>query len=130
MIVGVEPFGHLHRRRVGGMGAAGMGMAGLRAAGHGEIEVGADRLAAPVIAGRDGADQGGGVEDMVVEREVVRRQDVGTERLLPRPVGDAPAGGGGLGSDEHTSELQSLMRNSYAVFCLKKQKKPSDNQKL
>src|SRR3546814_4240511 len=28
-------------------------------------------------------------------------------------------------SDEHTSELQSLMRNSYAVFCLKTQ-----NQKL
>src|SRR3546814_1942231 len=25
-------------------------------------------------------------------------------------------------SEEHTSELQSLMRNSYAVFCLKKQK--------
>src|SRR3546814_3331307 len=25
-------------------------------------------------------------------------------------------------SDEHTSELQSLMRNSYAVFCLKKNK--------
>src|SRR3546814_3948902 len=28
-------------------------------------------------------------------------------------------------SEEHTSELQSLMRNSYAVFCLKKQK-PKD----
>src|SRR3546814_9409513 len=31
---------------------------------------------------------------------------------------------GGIGSEtrseEHTSELQSLMRNSYAVFCLKK----------
>src|SRR3546814_954024 len=26
-------------------------------------------------------------------------------------------------SEEHTSELQSLMRISYAVFCLKKQKK-------
>src|SRR3546814_5702241 len=26
----------------------------------------------------------------------------------------------GLRSEEHTSELQSLMRNSYAVFCLKK----------
>src|SRR3546814_2087362 len=26
-------------------------------------------------------------------------------------------------SEEHTSELQSLMRNSYAVFCLKKTKK-------
>src|SRR3546814_5028607 len=25
-----------------------------------------------------------------------------------------------LRSEEHTSELQSLMRNSYAVFCLKK----------
>src|SRR3546814_4526409 len=31
---------------------------------------------------------------------------------------DLPAGR----SEEHTSELQSLMRNSYAVFCLKKKK--------
>src|SRR3546814_3791071 len=29
----------------------------------------------------------------------------------------------GLRSEEHTSELQSLMRTSYAVFCLKKKKK-------
>src|SRR3546814_10920476 len=28
-----------------------------------------------------------------------------------------------LRSEEHTSELQSLMRNSYAVFCLKKKNK-------
>src|SRR3546814_9357802 len=28
-----------------------------------------------------------------------------------------------LRSEEHTSELQSLMRISYAVFCLKQQKK-------
>src|SRR3546814_8120080 len=28
-----------------------------------------------------------------------------------------------LRSEEHTSELQSLMRNSYAVFCLKKKKR-------
>src|SRR3546814_1742681 len=27
-------------------------------------------------------------------------------------------------SEEHTSELQSLMRTSYAVFCLKKKKHP------
>src|SRR3546814_7784168 len=27
--------------------------------------------------------------------------------------------GGALRSEEHTSELQSLMRSSYAVFCLK-----------
>src|SRR3546814_1863787 len=30
---------------------------------------------------------------------------------------------GGPRSEEHTSELQSLMRISYAVFCLKKKKK-------
>src|SRR3546814_4502787 len=31
-----------------------------------------------------------------------------------------------LRSEEHTSELQSLMRISYAVFCLKKKKKTSN----
>src|SRR3546814_10177340 len=34
------------------------------------------------------------------------------------------AGGGNLGrSEEHTSDLKSLMRTSYAVFCLKKKNK-------
>src|SRR3546814_6448100 len=37
--------------------------------------------------------------------------------------GDAPA----ERSDEHTSELQSLMRSSYAVFCLKKTRKIQTN---
>src|SRR3546814_15297164 len=32
-------------------------------------------------------------------------------------------------SEEHTSELQSLMRISYAVFCLKKKKKTKRNNK-
>src|SRR3546814_10138232 len=48
-----------------------------------------------------------------------------------RKHGDvAPTGGRGVGgmnlklsSEEHTSELQSLMRISYAVFCLQKNKK-------
>src|SRR3546814_9657332 len=31
-------------------------------------------------------------------------------------------------SEEHTSELQSLMRTSYAVFCLQKKKKQRKNQ--
>src|SRR3546814_10797018 len=35
----------------------------------------------------------------------------GVDTLLPASV---------RRSEEHTSELQSLMRNSYAVFCLKK----------
>src|SRR3546814_7718122 len=33
----------------------------------------------------------------------------------------------GCRSEEHTSELQSLMRNSSAVFCLKKKHKPPNN---
>src|SRR3546814_10525794 len=33
----------------------------------------------------------------------------------------------GTRSEEHTSELQSLMRISYAVFCLKKKKKQQKN---
>src|SRR3546814_5851763 len=33
-------------------------------------------------------------------------------------------------SEEHTSELQSLMRISYAVFCLKKKKKLLTNRSL
>src|SRR3546814_1726727 len=37
------------------------------------------------------------------------------EGIYPRPWPDR--------SEEHTSELQSLMRISYAVFCLKKKKK-------
>src|SRR3546814_6098808 len=33
-------------------------------------------------------------------------------------------------SEEHTSELQSLMRISYAVFCLKKKKNTHNKQKI
>src|SRR3546814_7316434 len=33
-------------------------------------------------------------------------------------------------SEEHTSELQSLMRISYAVFCLKKKKKRHNTNEL
>src|SRR3546814_5387025 len=39
-----------------------------------------------------------------------------------RRVHPAPGGSGAPRSEEHTSELQSLMRISYAVFCLKKKK--------
>src|SRR3546814_8184258 len=43
-----------------------------------------------------------------------------------RRVGDAPSAQPGAAwlyrSEEHTSELQSLMRISYAVFCLKKKR--------
>src|SRR3546814_9124123 len=35
-----------------------------------------------------------------------------------------------LRSEEHTSELQSLMRTSYAVFCLKKKTNHTNTQKI
>src|SRR3546814_12123157 len=44
------------------------------------------------------------------------------QNLSDRGIGLRVLTGKG-GSEEHTSELQSLMRISYAVFCLKKQKK-------
>src|SRR3546814_7182161 len=57
-----------------------------------------------------------------------RRQQPGRGPAMVRPRSGAlrgPARGGGGRpdrSEEHTSELQSLMRISYAVFCLKKKK--------
>src|SRR3546814_7640476 len=52
-----------------------------------------------------------------------------TIQIAFREVADALAQRGKIGdqvrSEEHTSELQSLMRISYAVFCLKTNKKLS-----
>src|SRR3546814_5146764 len=48
--------------------------------------------------------------------------EVGQQLPLPA-VPDARSNGPDVRSEEHTSELQSLMRISYAVFCLKKKKK-------
>src|SRR3546814_6745582 len=45
-------------------------------------------------------------------------------RFTPATTGSSPAR-----SEEHTSELQSLMRNSYAVFCLKKKRKKTTIEK-
>src|SRR3546814_7755975 len=42
---------------------------------------------------------------------------------------DMESGKATVRSEEHTSELQSLMRISYAVFCLKKQTQPVQSQK-
>src|SRR3546814_7823588 len=52
--------------------------------------------------------------------------DTNSHLMLPpsdlRRRADYTGGRGAARSEEHTSELQSLMRISYAVFCLKKQK--------
>src|SRR3546814_8201051 len=45
-------------------------------------------------------------------------------RLGPAPPRHAGRGAGAaMRSEEHTSEIQSLMRISYAAFCMKKQNK-------
>src|SRR3546814_5394433 len=49
-------------------------------------------------------------------------KDDSVRAVLVRGEGKAFSSGGNR-SEEHTSELQSLMRISYAVFCLKKKKK-------
>src|SRR3546814_8629874 len=51
------------------------------------------------------------------------------DRNLPAPFG-ARLSPLTVRSEEHTSELQSLMRNSYSVFCLKKKKTPQRQQEL
>src|SRR3546814_4691799 len=61
-----------------------------------------------------------------------RRDSVRPKRRGMGSLSAGPARAGGTGADagrsarrrseEHTSELQSLMRISYAVFCLKKKK--------
>src|SRR3546814_3801745 len=48
------------------------------------------------------------------------------ESEIRRALAPVPGLHGLSRSEEHTSELQSLMRNSYAVFCLKK--KNNNNQ--
>src|SRR3546814_9685581 len=75
------------------------------------------RLAAgrgPSLVVRDGA---------VVEAPAIVRADdpvpVDARTRHRRPTGGIEVS---VRSEEHTSELQSLMRISYAVFCLKKKK--------
>src|SRR3546814_2109197 len=65
---------------------------------------------------------------------VLERMRATSSATLPLPMMTAPeppSGGSNVAnrSEEHTSELQSLMRISYAVFCLKKKKhKPYESQ--
>src|SRR3546814_9794021 len=46
----------------------------------------------------------------------------GRARTIRRPPAPWSSSRDARRSEEHTSELQSLMRHSYAVFCLKKKK--------
>src|SRR3546814_8379433 len=56
---------------------------------------------------KTGKHTGRSAQDKLIVRDVLTKEDVRSE--------------------EHTSELQSLMRISYAVFCLKKKKRNNTN---
>src|SRR3546814_7217282 len=78
-----------------------------------------------VERGRGGGDQEGraacprgGVLDSARNESGPRRS--ARPRICRKAVCRARHGRGPQRSEEHTSELQSLMRISYAVFCLKK----------
>src|SRR3546814_3487441 len=71
-------------------------------------------------------------------QHAVRRQRIDRQKSVQRIIGISHALGQGLDcvaslyshdrSEEHTSELQSLMRISYAVFCLKKKNINTNNK--
>src|SRR3546814_8684275 len=67
-----------------------------------------------------------GVDDRIVPRaKCLNKRLIGGNRITR--IGDLQwrtHANEVVRSEEHTSELQSLMRISYAVFCLKKKKQP------
>src|SRR3546814_7803687 len=62
---------------------------------------------------------------------ISRIASLSTQRAIaaPMPTPSTPPARMVGRSEEHTSELQSLMRISYAVFCLNKQKHKTQPQK-
>src|SRR3546814_2929235 len=82
----------------------------LHATPRGDHQPARQRLAPlGALLARDGEQFG-----VVVGRQIAREAGIGGFLAVPR-------------SEEHTSELQSLMRTSYAVFCLKKKKLQQHN---
>src|SRR3546814_2275189 len=57
-----------------------------------------------------------GIERVQIELTLAALEECGPRKVMLR-------------SEEHTSELQSLMRISYAVFCLKKKRNKNKNSK-
>src|SRR3546814_4170142 len=74
------------------------------------VELARDLRLGPVAARRDGNGQ----------QARQRRHRLARDLLLPRKDR----------SEEHTSELQSLMRISYAVFCLKKKNNYKSHEQI
>src|SRR3546814_6467111 len=100
----------------------------LQHAGHQEQEIGGEPLQLHREDGPDVLDQkgeggggigAGGIGDVPFAPVQPQQEKGGGEQQADARVEQRDEK---LRSEEHTSELQSLMRISYAVFCLKKKK--------
>src|SRR3546814_4161045 len=96
----------------------GAALSGIAAEG---LENGAG-IASRTIAGLE--HQWGQGRDLLTSRDVLVIDEAGMvgTRQMERVLSHAAESGAQVRSEEHTSELQSLMRISSAVFCLKKKK--------
>src|SRR3546814_2665070 len=80
------------------------------------------------VTGAGGTAQGGTIDllasngGLIQATSTTASSSFSTDAQSGASAGRADATGGTIRSEEHTSELQSLMRISYAVFCLKKKK--------
>src|SRR3546814_2733786 len=70
-----------------------------------------------LVVRRTAEDRTGAIVHQHIVDDPDRQMPVGIARMF-----DRKAGVEAQRSDKHTSELQTLMRNSYAVFCMKKKK--------
>src|SRR3546814_5603103 len=108
--------------------------------GNVTLEAMASRL--PVVAARATGSLSlvtEGVNGLLTTPDDIEESAAALAAYLSSPDGRRAAGEAGMRiaerfdwdrirSEEHTSELQSLMRISYAVFCLKKKKKVHNHQ--
>src|SRR3546814_7043875 len=69
------------------------------------------------------ADSSSSSQILAVPSEGARQSPLGESAPPPETFGPL-----GMRSEEHTPELQSLMRISYAVFCMQKQKPKSSRR--
>src|SRR3546814_4306822 len=99
---------------------------------HGFLrDIGKHRISAAERHHRHLAEEGGDAREHVIRAEKGEQQCNRRQPQDQQGAGDFERPGEiGPRSEEHTSELQSLMRISYAVFCLKKKKRHYDLYKL
>src|SRR3546814_3851118 len=95
----------------------------LRDALYFSAERSVERHRQPAAAWRDGRGRRRPRRSRDIERQAQHRR-----RLFRRRILEALRRARHLRSEEHTSELQSLMRISYAVFCLKKKNKQNTKE--